>query len=54
MLENSLGFALEKVANVSMRKLGVGVGGGGGRGGTRNFRANDAKSFLCSQGVAVV
>ena len=51
MLENSLGFALENVANVSKRKLGVGSGGGGG---TRNFRANDAKYFLCSQVVAVV
>lgn len=49
MLENFLGFTLENVANVSRRKLGV-VGGGGG---TRNFRANDAKYFLCSQGVAV-
>lgn len=27
--------------------------GRGGGGGTRNFRANDAKYFLCSQGVAV-
>lgn len=49
MLENSLGFALEDVANVSMRKLG-----GGEEGGIRNFRANDVKYFLCSQGVAVV
>ena len=30
MLENALGFALENVANVSKRKLGVGSGGGGG------------------------
>ena len=29
-------------------------GGGGGGGGIRNFRANDAKYFLCSHGVAVV
>ena len=39
----------ENVANVSMQKLGAGRGGGG----IRNFRANDAKYFLCSHGVAV-
>lgn len=39
----------EIVENVSMQKLG-----GGGGGGIRNFRANDAKYFLCSHGVAVV
>ena len=46
ILENSLGFVSENVENVSMQKLG-----GGGGGGIRNFRANDAKYFLCSQGV---
>ena len=45
ILENSLGFVSENVENVSMQKLG------GGGGGIRNFRANDAKYFLCSQGV---
>ena len=50
ILENSLGFVSENVENVSMQKLGGGGGGGGG-GGIRNFRANDAKYFLCSQGV---
>lgn len=42
----------ENVANVSMQKLGGGWGGEGGI--IRNFRANDAKYFLCSHGVAVV